>query len=282
MDVQLIGAALWRHKWLVGFGLLLAAFVTAFSMVRYSDGKFAFRQHEGWEATSKILVTRAGFPEGSVASSADDNDRFVQLAYLYASFIDADAVRARFEPRPPKPKIPGESVDASAIVVSSSGASLPIISVSGIAPTPARSIALTRKATDSLLDYISERQELASIAAKNRVHVQLIQTPDEPVLVKPRSRTLPIMVLLATMSLVVGFVFVLDNAQRSRRRADEPVADDLPPQMVNVATPRRRDPVDAVEPDPQANVREVARRRAVSPRWQVKDDDADMPRAEPL
>lgn len=279
MDVQLIGAALWRHKWLVGFGLVLACLVTAFSMVRLSDGKLVFRQHEGWETTAKILVTRAGFPEGSVAAAADDDDRFVRLAYLYASFIDADSVRSRFEPTP---KIPGESVDANAIVLGSNGAALPIVSVDGIAPTPARSMALTRKATTALLGYISQRQELADIAAKNRVRVQLIQTPDEPTLVKPRSRTLPIMVLLATISLVVGFVFVLDNAQRSRRRAGELVSEEPSPQVVGVPPQRLRDPAETIETDPQASVREVARRRAVSPRWQVKDDDADLPRAEPL
>jgi hypothetical protein len=278
MDVQLIGAALWRHKWLVGIGLVLAILVTAFSMVRWSDGKLVFRQHEGWESTSKILVTRAGFPEGSVASAADDDDRFVRLAYLYASFIDADSVRSRFEPK----KIEGESVDANAIVVQDSGAALPIISVSGIAPTPARSIALTRKATNALLGYISQRQELADIATKNRVRVQLIQTPDEPLLVKPRSRTLPIMVLLACISLIVGFVFVLDNAQRSRRRVEELGSEESAPQVVGVATPPRRDPTETIETDAQPSVREVARRRAGSPRWQVKDDDADLPRAEPL
>ena len=278
MDVQLIGAALWRHKWLVGFGLVLACLVTAFSMVRLSDGKLVFRQHEGWQTTAKILVTRAGFPEGSVAAAADDDDRFVRLAYLYASFIDADSVRSRFEPTP---KIEGESVDANAIVLGSNGAALPIISVDGIAPTPARSTALTRKATTALLGYISQRQELADIATKNRVRVQLIQTPDEPTLVKPRSRTLPIMVLLAT---IFSWSGSSSCSTTPSARAVGPGArvGRAAPQVVGVPPQRLRDPVETIETDPQASVREVARRRAVSPRWQVKDDDADLPRAEPL
>jgi hypothetical protein len=256
MDLQLFGGVLWRHKVIVSIGFLLAILLAVLSMVRSTDAGLTYRQQEKWQTSSKILVTQTGFPEGRIAVGGDDADRFVKLAYLYASFIDADSVRARFEQRP---KIKGEKVVANAIVVQGSGASLPIIDVTGVAATEVRSKALTRRATDALLQYIARKQESARIADKNRVIVQLIQSPAEAKLVQGRPLTLPILAFLASMSLVLGFVFVLENLKRSRRLAEEAAIEEPPA------------PVQAVTDD-----------RTSSRRWKVEDDDVEVPRPRPL
>ena len=263
MDLQLFGRVLWLHRVIVGFGLVLVCALTAFSMLKYTDGHFAYRQQEKWQTTSKILVTQSGFPEGRVAVG-DDPDRFVKLAYLYASFIDADPVRRLIEQ---KPFTDSEQVFANAIVVEGSGASLPIIDITGIAATAPRSAALTANATSALLDYISRNQARARIKGANRVVVQLIQSPHETKLVQSRPVTLPIMTFLASLSLVFGFVFVLDNVRRSR----DPVAEDpSTPVPTPVSAAGQAVPVPAPAP-----VAAVTEERAVTRRWQVEPDEGD-------
>ena len=157
------------------------------------------------------------------------------------------------------PKTAGEQVTASAVVVQGIGAYLPIIAVTGIAATAPRSAELTAKATSALLAYISQNQERAGIRANNRVVVQRMQSPTQTSLIQSRPITLPMMVFIAGLSLVFGFVFVLDNLKGSRDPVTQP---ELP-----AAAP--------VPPPPPAPVAEVTEERSSGRRWQVETDEAD-------
>ncbi len=65
MDLALYGRVLWRFKWLVLLGLLLALALTVFSVAKV-DGKghLQYRKQEVWQGEADVLLTQGGFPEG--------------------------------------------------------------------------------------------------------------------------------------------------------------------------------------------------------------------------
>src|SRR3954451_14555472 len=146
MDLRLLAQVLSRHRGVVAIGLVLVGLLTVLSVVRITSSGVSYRQQEKWQTSAKLLVTQAGFPEGRVRAGANP-DRFIGLAYLYASFMDADPVRTLIERNP---ETAGEQVSANA-VVKGNGSYLPIVAITGIAATANRSAELTAKATNALL-----------------------------------------------------------------------------------------------------------------------------------
>lgn len=240
MDMQLVGQVLWRHRRVVAAGLGLAIVLAAFSMVRIGGSGLSYRQDQQWATTSKILVTQAGFPEGRVVSTDTvDGSRFTSLADLYASFVDTDPVKQLILAQ--GAKIKGKVAAATITSDGNSNEQLPIIGITGIAATANDSILVTRRATNALLQYIQQQQNDANIAPKNRVMVQLIQSPGKTKMVRGRPMTLPIIVFLGVMSLALGLVFVLENLARSRRGAVDGLS--TPMQRVERGEIPRRDEI---------------------------------------
>src|SRR5688572_23274106 len=115
MDLQLYARVLWRFKFIVLLGLLLALALSLLSTVRITNDGIKYRDKELWSSTMRLLVTQSGFPEGRlygqeptppgqdpattppVVSQPDfplvDPGRFNNLAILYAELATSDPVR---------------------------------------------------------------------------------------------------------------------------------------------------------------------------------------------
>ena len=176
------------------------------------------RGTETWTATSQILVTQPGFPEGRVtlpeaqvegAQTASgeqveepepkdqvtfaDPARLSGLADLYAKFLTSDDVLRRI---PGRPK--AEQVTASPFLASSGGLVLPVIQLSADAPSSAGAKQLNEQVFKSLSALIEDQQVKNDIGRGQRIEVKLIDAP-EAILTSPRKKTAAILVLFLAL-----------------------------------------------------------------------------------
>ena len=175
MDFQLYGRVLWRFKWLVLLGLVLAVTLAAFSMLRVTSNGVAYRQSVLWSSTTRLLVTQKGFPEGrlliqppgqtSGTGDIADPNRLNGLAILYSELATSDPVRALMLRDGP---IHGKII-ATAVAVGSNNFMLPLIDVMGIANSPAGAIRLAERSATALQSYLQTEQAANNVPASDRV-----------------------------------------------------------------------------------------------------------------
>ena len=78
------------------------------------------------------------------------------------------------------------------------------------------SMAMTRGATSAFVGFVATRQLAAKIPVKDRIQLHVVKGSGEPTLVKPRSKALPILVLLAGLVATAAVAFTRDNVARRR------------------------------------------------------------------
>lgn len=225
MDVGLHLRVLWRFKYVVALGLLLAIGLAAFSLVRVSFGhglKVSYRSREKWQSSSTLFLTRNGFPWGQAPSTDPkafgnaDVAQYQQLAVLYSHLALSDSVKALISPS--GRLAPDESLDAQPGFDRVTGSTLPLITITGIASTPMRAATLSLRAARAFETYLGSQQQQGRIPDSQRVSVELVQKPNLPTLLQGRSKTLPMVIFIAVMALVFGLAFLLENF-RPRIRA---------------------------------------------------------------
>ncbi len=245
MDLPLYGRVLWRFRVLVTIGLVVAAVLALLSVLRVdvqNGFDVKYRQQERWTSDSMVWVTQAGFPLGRavydqylkvgdspnapVVAETGDPNRFTGLAALYATLVPSDPVLALVRKTG---KINGEIAATQPTLQSNPTAGLPFVQIAASAPSAAGAKVLARRATAALLAYVKLQQDSSGIPLNRRVLLQVVKEPTPAALTGKRSFTRPIVVFLATMLLVLGLAFVLENV-RPRVRA---VAAESP----DVATP---------------------------------------------
>src|SRR6478672_2060614 len=64
MDLRLYFSVIWRFKFLVVTGVVLALALAILSVVRVTSNGFVYRQAELWSGTTRLGVTQNGFPWG--------------------------------------------------------------------------------------------------------------------------------------------------------------------------------------------------------------------------
>jgi uncharacterized integral membrane protein len=210
VDLVLFGRVLWRFKLLVFAGVLLALVLAVFSVVHVSSKGFTYRKAELWQNSTTVLLTQKGFPEGRStfprSVSFADPGRFAYLADLYSQLASSDAVAALIRKTGPL-----DGSVAAATVLTSTGQGSPLISIFAKSTSEQASTSLTLRATNAFVKYVEQRQQIAGIPEQERVALTIVRGADSPLLIAPRSKTLPIVVFLATMICVLALVFVLDN-----------------------------------------------------------------------
>lgn len=214
MDLSLHGEVLWRYRYILVFGALLAVALAVLSVARPTlDGgapALEYRESELWQTKATLLLTRPGFPEGRLTFTTDPS-RLSGLADLYSKLAFSDAVLERLRRQ--------GSIDGTFFarpVISETSGPTPLIWITGQAATPAETIALTRRVTSAFLSYVVERQQAAAIPPADRVDIQVVREAEPPTLTRPRKNTLPIVVLLAVLSASVGLVYVLEANRKPR------------------------------------------------------------------
>ena len=227
MDFRLYADVVARHRTLVICGLVLALSLALLAMVRVGPGGIGYRQSEEWSSTSRLGVTQQGFPWGrlfaqgaSTLTPAEqarrlgipvtDPNRFKDLAFLYAELAASDPVR-RLMLR--SGAIEGEVVAKP--VIAENGITLPLIDVTAFAKTHDEATALAQRASGSLAGYVEQQQRSNRVPASDRVVLQRLHRAEEATLVKPRAKTIPIVVFLVVMAGTIGLAFLLENLRPS-------------------------------------------------------------------
>jgi hypothetical protein len=239
VDLQLFLRVFWRFRLLVLSGLVLALSLAFLSFVRvdFANGfKTSHRQQEEWASYGRLFVTQEGFLWGSSLSKieppANDQEalqdplgvqrqaevRLSTLAVVYSELVMSDEVKRMIE----REAGPLRGRIEAAAVLSEKQDVLPLISIAGIASSPARARSLTRRAIASFRRYLARQQEVNAIPDEDRVILEVVRQPDKPRLLKKRSKTFPIVVFLTVMIAVSGLAFVLENLRPRIRQVPDP------------------------------------------------------------
>lgn len=253
MDLQLYARVLWRFKFIVLLGLLLALALSLLSTVRITSDGIKYRDQELWSSSMRLLVTQSGFPEGRLyaqeapqpgedpattpplASRSGipvvDPGRFNALAILYAELATSDPVRLLMRRDGP---VRGQII-ATALRDDRSGTLLPMIDFAAISTSPQGAMMLALRGADALNTFLARQQRANNVPAADRVVVQTIVQPRGARLFQPRSKTMPIVVFLVVMFAIVGLVFLLESIKPRAGALSAP----REPDLANTARQRR-------------------------------------------
>jgi hypothetical protein len=241
MDLDLYLRVIWRFRFLVLVGLVLAILLAGLAMFRVSfDGatpKFSYRQHEVYSASGTLQVTQSGFPEGralfhygiskvgnqqTVISAFADPQRFAELTVFYAEIAESDAVRALMY----KSSGVQGSMSASPVTVGtgSKAAVVPLLQIFGSDTSSSGARATAEAGTKAFEKYLNDRQVAANIPIADRVVVHVVNEPGNGSLVTGRKKTIPIVVFMTVMIAAFGLAFILENLQPLVRPLDSTLA----------------------------------------------------------
>lgn len=225
----------------MGFLAACALALLSYARVSFVNGKpkLTYRQSQVWGGQETLLITESGFPfphtvtpsNGSAPVYADPNG-LGSLADFYARIATSDAVRIRvarkLDLRAPiatpttnpgvliLPRILAAPVLSS---VANQGP-LPMLQISGQSSSPSEALAVARAAGEVFQSYINAQQARAGVPAAMRVRVTVINSPDAPLLVTPRKKTLPILVFVTVVGAILGTALILER-MRPRVRVVE-------------------------------------------------------------
>lgn len=269
MNLARHAAVLWRFRLVAIAGLTIGLLLAI--LASYQVPSMKPRGTETWTATSQILVTQPGFPEGRVtlpeetvqgAQTADgesvgdpepkdqvtfaDPARLSGLADLYARFLTSDEVLSKV---PSRPK--AESITASPFLASAGGQVLPVIQLAAMAPTSDGAMKLNKDVFKSLSTLIENQQTANDIGKGQRIEIKLIDAP-EAALTSPRKKTAAILVLFLCL---LGTVAVCHLLEGLRPRQQDPIDG-----IVDWDVPLAADEADE-EPLPSAQTYEFTGRR---------------------
>jgi hypothetical protein len=240
MDLSRHAAVLWRFRAVALGGLalsVLVAFLAAYQPTWDGGPVLKPRGAETWQATSSILVTQPGFPEGRVTlpgaeingvvsgSSEPPKDgvefadpaRLAGLADLYSKFLTGDKVLKQL----PKDSRPSE-IEASPFLSSQGSVVLPVIELKVDGPSEEGARKLNEQVFASLQQVLTERQTANGIEQGKRVEIRFLDTPNAELTSgrKPAAAALAFLVcLLGTLAVVH-----LLAAVRDRRLEEEELA----------------------------------------------------------
>jgi hypothetical protein len=213
MDLPLQLRVIWRFKFLVAGGFMLAVALAVLSVAKVSPSAphFQFRQNQVWADDVTLLVSPQRFLWGSENPTADPAT-FGQLATIYANLATSDAVKQIV--------LGGGPVDFAkepmlATVVpysyqSSNSPPLPFITIEAQGATKARVTELVARESKAFLRYLATLQAQSEIPKAQRAQISIVKG-DQIRLLKPRSKTVPIMVFALVIIATLGLAFLLEN-----------------------------------------------------------------------
>ena len=158
-------------------------------------------------------------PTAGGISSLADTSRFAGLIDVYTTLATSDPVIRKLQRRgliDEAEMANGTSpITAVPVVSTVGGGTTPMMMISATAPTSAQATALTRAATTAFLAEVTSRQAAAKIPVKDRIQLRVVKAADEPNLIEPRSKAIPMLVLLAGLIATAAVAFTRDNVTRN-------------------------------------------------------------------
>jgi hypothetical protein len=159
-------------------------------------------------------------PVGGGSPSLADTSRFAGLIDVYTTLATSDPVIRVLQRRGLIDATQMASgvvpITAAPVVSTVGGGTTPMMMISATAPTAVKATKLTRATTTAFLAEVRARQLAAKIPLRDRIQLQVVKAADEPKLVKPRSKALPMLVLLGGLIATGAVAFTRDNAARRR------------------------------------------------------------------
>ena len=214
-------------------GVVLTVALAVLSYVRVSPSGISYRSPEIWSNQATLVLTQEGAPElrsvlparpGGFSTSLADTGRFASLIDVYATLATSDAVVRELERRglvTEEDLKDGALPIAAAAVPSTVNAATPMMTITATLPyRPEGDQADVGVPRRRFLDVVHTRQLAAKIPVKDRIQVRVVKSSEAPKLVNPRSKALPILVLLGGLIATVAVAFTRDNLAR-RERAPE-------------------------------------------------------------
>jgi len=238
MDLGLFAGVLWRSRFMVLLGFVLACLAAVFATARVemANGKpqLVYRKPVLYQSNVQLLVTQKGFPDGrSVFNSTPttlpsgrveqpafaDPSRFTGLALIYSQLIvgNQELERVFGKGKPPE----NEGILASPLAGPNGSGFLPIIQITGIASTPLRAMAVADKAATSFTTYLVNRQTRTGVADSDRVILDRIAGPQRPSIYLPRKKTRAIFAFVLILMLTIAAAFFRENLRKRRAAAGE-------------------------------------------------------------
>lgn len=226
MNLQAFLPVVWRFRLLVGLGFVLALFAAILSLasVSFAGGPhLSYRKPTTWQSVTTLMVTqrtggaayRGVIPTKDNTPTIGDIDRFTTLAAVYSELANSDIVRAM--------ALRGTDIKSGKLLaiqlVTPTGEGLPYINLAGLADSSKDAAEVATRGTRALQHYITQQQVESNIPAADRVALQITSEPQPATVAAGHKKTLPIAVFLATMILVLGLAFVLENLRPAVRPA---------------------------------------------------------------
>jgi hypothetical protein len=248
IDIALYADVLRRHRKVVLVGVALSIALAVLSYVRISPSGISYRSPETWANQATLVLTQEGAPElrsvlpsgpGGSSGSLADSGRFASLIDVYAALATSDEVVRELRERglvKPVDLKDGAMPIAAAAVPSTVNASTQMMTISGTGTTAPKATKLTLGATKAFLDVLHTRQVAARIPVKDRIQVRVVKSAEAPKLVDPRSKALPVIVLLGGMIATLAVAFTRENLAR-RSSAPELRAARSQPETTDSAEP---------------------------------------------
>jgi hypothetical protein len=223
VDFRLYADVVQRHRKLVVCGLLLAFVLAFLTMFRVGLDGIGYRQSEEWSSTARLGVTQQGFPWGRLFAQDSasltpaeqakrlgipiaDPNRFKDLAFLYAELATSDPVRRLM--------LRSGEVDGTVTavpVIADNGITLPLIDVTAVGTSHVAAAELAQRAANALVRYVEQQQLRNRVPASDRVVLQRLLRAEEATVVKPRPKSIPIVVFLVVVAGTIGLAFLLEN-----------------------------------------------------------------------
>lgn len=231
MDLALFARVLWRSRFLVLLGLVLACAAAVFATARvdlaHGTPQLVYRKPQLYQSNVQLLVTQKGFPEGrSVFNTTPtmlpsgrvdqpafaDPSRFTGLALIYSQLIVGNRERERVFGKRKPPQY--ETILASPLAGPNGSGFLPIIQITGVAPNPERAMTLADRAASSFSADLVTRQIQTKVAVSDRVILDRIAGPQNPTIYAPRKKTRAIFAFALILMLTVAAAFFRENLRK--------------------------------------------------------------------
>jgi hypothetical protein len=231
-------SVLWRYRAITLLGVVLGAVLAFLAAFDVTHG-LQRRGTEQWSSISQIFVTQEGFPWGRVTfpvatdpGSADaatpvpsdgnadgrikfaDPTRFPNLAFLYSFLTNSDQVRGKLPGPPAADQIQAVPLDPTG----RGDAFLPIIQLTTSADTASGAVKLNRQTMEGLKKLLTEWQDEADIANKDRVVLSTLSKPSAPALIAGRSLTPSLLAFMLCVILSIALAHVLEGIRQARVR----------------------------------------------------------------
>lgn len=227
IDIALYVEVLRRHRTVVFVGAALTLALVVLSVARVSSSGISYRTPQIWSNQSTLVLTQEGAPElrsvlpapaGGGSSPLADTSRFAGLIDVYTTLATSDSVMRVLERRglikEQDVQSGAKPITSAAVVSTVGGGTTPMMTITGTGLSGATATALTRAATSAFLGVVRSRQLAARIPVKDRIQPRVVKSADEPTLVKPRSKAMPILVLLGGLIATAAVAFTRDNVAR--------------------------------------------------------------------